>query len=52
MSSAVFLRGCRVMEVLGVENAASLFGDFRDWATCWPAAEEVPGSSVLASLDA
>ncbi|CAE7225410.1 unnamed protein product [Symbiodinium sp. CCMP2456] len=25
----------RVFEVLGVENAASVFGDFRDWATCW-----------------
>ncbi|CAJ1340503.1 unnamed protein product [Effrenium voratum] len=25
----------RVFEVLGVENAAAVFGDFRDWATCW-----------------
>jgi len=25
----------RVFEVLGIENAAALFGDFRDWATCW-----------------
>lgn len=25
----------RVFEVLGVENASAIFGDFRDWATCW-----------------
>lgn len=25
----------RLLEVLGVENAKHLIGEFRDWATCW-----------------
>jgi hypothetical protein len=25
----------RILEFLGVDNAASVFGEFRDWATCW-----------------
>ena len=27
--------GSATSQVLGIENAAALFGDFRDWATCW-----------------
>lgn len=25
----------RILEALGVENAGLVFGEFRDWATCW-----------------
>lgn len=25
----------RILETLGLENFAVVFGDFRDWATCW-----------------